>query len=108
MGWYNLTTLNSHNQTTIGTFVQDTSAFVAYNGQPVTGFVICMIILITFFTFLKSKGYSPQACYAVSSWLTFIIAMLLQPIGLIGGIWFMMILVMAGFSFIMLWWFQSD
>jgi len=108
MGWYNLSVFTENNQTGIASFVIDSSNLVTYNGQHVTGFIICMMVVISFFAFLKSKGYSPQSCYTASTWIGALLAILLQPIGLMSGIFFVVMLVLAASSFIILFWFQGD
>lgn len=114
MAWHNLTQFqNVGGNNTLGDFIVGTSRIVAWPPHPdgggviITGFVICMIVMITFFAFLKSKGYSPQASYVAATWVSLLVALMLQPMGLIGGKLFIAVIFLAASSFIILFWFSN-
>jgi len=108
MGWYNLTGMTVGNQTGIGTFIQSTSGLVTYGGQHITGTLICFILFVVFFAFLKSKGYSSQASYVSGAWISCMAAIILQPIGLISVAFTLLFIILCAFGYIMLFWFQTD
>ena len=108
---YNLTTiLTRSNQTGLVKFINGTSSIVdtSTNMQGSVGLVILLIVFIVFFISVKARGYTPYASFATASWITVIVALLIQPMGLLSSTVFYTSLVLLPLTIIMLFWFQSS
>jgi len=66
-------------------------------------FIILMIFIVLFFA-LKQKGYTVDKCFAASSWVIMVVALLMYPMQLISGyvFWISIMLVPLSILFLFL------
>ena len=62
-------------------FAQETSKLVDH----IPGMFIIMMVFVVLFIALKQKGYEAAKCFAASSWVIMILALLMYPMELISG-----------------------
>ncbi len=79
-------------------FAQETSKL----SSNLPGMFIIIMVFVVLFIALKQKGYDAAKCFAASSWVIMILALLLYPMELISGYVFWISIITVPLSILFL------